>query len=192
MARPKEFERESALASAKKVFWRQGYNGTTTDDLRLAMGIGRQSFYDTFKSKREVFLEVLDRYNSDRGARLSGIVQSHESALKVIKAVLTDVSEEDAETRALGCLGISSVCEFGTSDAKVSDANQRAGVYWVKTFERLLADAKAAGEIRRSVDEKAAALYLQTLLGGLRVAARGGTKPKDLREIARVAIEGLK
>jgi TetR/AcrR family transcriptional regulator, transcriptional repressor for nem operon len=134
MARPKEFERESALASAKKVFWRQGYNGTTTDDLRLAMGIGRQSFYDTFKSKREVFLEVLDRYNSDRGARLSGIVQSHESALKVIEAVLTDVSEEDAETRALGCLGISSVCEFGTSDAKVSDANQRAGVYWVKTF----------------------------------------------------------
>jgi len=102
MARPKEFERESALASAKKVFWRQGYNGTTTDDLRLAMGIGRQSFYDTFKSKREVFLEVLDRYNSDRGARLSGIVQNHESALKVIEAVLTDVSEEDAETRALG------------------------------------------------------------------------------------------
>ena len=192
MGRPKEFERESALASGKKVFWRQGYNGTTTDDLRLAMGIGRQSFYDTFKSKHEVFLEVLDRYNSDRGARLSGIVQSHESALKVIKAVLTDVSEEDAETRALGCLGISSVCEFGTSDAKVSDANQRAGVYWVKTFERLLADAKAAGEIRRSVDEKATARYLQTLLGGLRVAARGGTKPKELREIARVAIEGLK
>ena len=192
MGRPKEFERESALDSAKKVFWRQGYNGTTTDDLRLAMGIGRQSFYDTFTSKREVFLEVLDRYNSDRGTRLSGIVQSHESALKVIEAVLTDVSKEDAETRALGCLGISSICEFGTSDAKVSDANQRAGVYWVKTFERLLADAKAAGEIRRSVDEKATARYLQTLLGGLRVAARGGTKPKGLREIARVAIEGLK
>ena len=192
MARPKEFERESALASAKEVFWRQGYNGTTTDHLRLAMGIGRQSFYDTFKSKREVFLEALDRYNSERGARLSGIVQSHESALKVIEAVLTDVSKEDAETRALGCLGISSVCEFGTSDAKVSDANQRAGVYWVKTFERLLADAKAAGEIRRSVDQKATALYLQTLLGGLRVAARGGTRPMELRKIARVAIEGLK
>src|SRR5882724_13699779 len=100
MARHKEFNRDKALDSALATFRKNGFGATTTDDLRLAMGIGRQSFYDTFKSKREVFLEALDRYNSDRGASLSGIVQSHKSALKVIEGVLTDVYKEDAETRA--------------------------------------------------------------------------------------------
>jgi hypothetical protein len=51
MARQKEFERDEALRTAMHVFQRQGF-GATTDDLRHAIGIGRQSFYDTFKRQR--------------------------------------------------------------------------------------------------------------------------------------------
>ncbi len=59
MARPKEFDRDKALESALATFRKNGFGATTTDDLRLAMGIGRQSFYDTFKGKREIYLEAL-------------------------------------------------------------------------------------------------------------------------------------
>ncbi|HWO01009.1 MAG TPA: TetR family transcriptional regulator, partial [Blastocatellia bacterium] len=54
MARPKEFDRDKAVESALATFRKNGFGATTTDDLRLAMGIGRQSFYDTFKGKREI------------------------------------------------------------------------------------------------------------------------------------------
>ena len=47
MSRPKEFDRAEALTAAKAVFWRKGYDATTTDDLRHAMSIGRQSLYDS-------------------------------------------------------------------------------------------------------------------------------------------------
>ena len=59
MARHKEFDRDTALESALATFRKNGFGATTTDDLRLAMGIGRQSFYDTFKGKREIYLEAL-------------------------------------------------------------------------------------------------------------------------------------
>ena len=59
MSRPKEFDRAEALAAAKVVFWKKGYDATTTDDLRHAMKIGRQSLYDSFGGKRPLYLEVL-------------------------------------------------------------------------------------------------------------------------------------
>lgn len=62
MARPKEFDRDDALRAAVHVFWRQGYAATTTSDLVLAMGIGRQSFYDTFGDRRRLYVEALRRY----------------------------------------------------------------------------------------------------------------------------------
>ena len=55
----KNFDRDEALKSALGVFRKKGFNATSTDDLRLAMGIGRQSFYDTFKGKKEIYLEAL-------------------------------------------------------------------------------------------------------------------------------------
>ena len=62
MARPKEFDRDKAVESALATFRKNGFGATTTEDLRLAMGIGRQSFYDTFKGKREIYLEALRKY----------------------------------------------------------------------------------------------------------------------------------
>jgi len=52
MARQREFERDTALNGAVHVFWAMGYAATSTDDLLQSMGIGRQSFYNAFGSKR--------------------------------------------------------------------------------------------------------------------------------------------
>ena len=62
MARPKEFDREAALDEAMDLFWTHGYEPTSMSDLQRSMGIGRQSLYDTFGGKREIFRESLDRY----------------------------------------------------------------------------------------------------------------------------------
>ena len=56
MARPKEFNQDSALRKAIRLFSRQGFAATSTDDLMRAMDVGRQSMYDTFG--RALFLKA--------------------------------------------------------------------------------------------------------------------------------------
>src|SRR5258708_14716107 len=123
MARPKEFDRDKALESALATCRKNGFGDTTTDDLRLAMGIGRQSFYDTFKGKREIYLEALRKYNSDRALGYFEIFRKSGSPLNALENMLTSISVESSKDRALSSLGVSCIAEFGCSDPEVSSIN---------------------------------------------------------------------
>jgi AcrR family transcriptional regulator len=60
--RPREFDLDVALDAAIEVFWRQGYEGTTLDDLTRAMGINRPSLYAACGNKEETFMRAVARY----------------------------------------------------------------------------------------------------------------------------------
>jgi TetR/AcrR family transcriptional repressor of nem operon len=48
MARPQEFETTDVLQKAMSVFWHYGYKGTPLEDLLIATGLSKSSFYNTF------------------------------------------------------------------------------------------------------------------------------------------------
>ena len=192
MARQKEFDRDKAVESALATFRKNGFGATTTEDLRLAMGIGRQSFYDTFKGKREIYLEALRKYNSDRVLGFFEIFRTSRSPLKALEGMLTSISAESSKDRALSCLGVSSICEFGFSDAEVFSINAAAASSLKPTLEKLILAAKNKKEIRSSLDPKKTALYLLSVFSGMRVNARAGASPEELNAIAAIAIDGLR
>jgi len=72
VARPREFDRDEALAKAIKVFASHGFEGASTETLLNGMGISRQSMYDTFGDKRRLYLEALQRYSSESTAEIIG------------------------------------------------------------------------------------------------------------------------
>jgi TetR/AcrR family transcriptional repressor of nem operon len=192
MARPKEFDREAALAAAMQVFWAKGYDATSTDDLRHAIGIGRQSLYDTFGGKRPLYLEALRRYQDESVAARIKILRAAASPLSAIEQFLVAVARETPTQRAMGCMGVRAICDFGTSDRDVSALGKSAGNVLESALEDTLRKAKAKNEVRSSVDVRAAAQFLQATLAGLKVAARAGSTPNALRGIAEVAIDGLR
>ena len=72
MARTKEFDVDAALDRAIELFWAQGYEATSLNDLLDHMEIGRQSLYDTFGDKHALFLAALDRYRAKMVALFLG------------------------------------------------------------------------------------------------------------------------
>ncbi|EGG76554.1 Putative HTH-type transcriptional regulator ycfQ [Gluconacetobacter sp. SXCC-1] len=61
--RPREFDRDKALEAALTLFWAQGYEPTSLNQLKARMGnISPASFYAAFGSKEALFREVVQRY----------------------------------------------------------------------------------------------------------------------------------
>src|ERR1700680_977386 len=68
MAGVKQFDRNEVLDRAMAVFWQNGYQATSIQDLVDATGVNRGSLYTTFGDKCGLFLAVLDHY-AERIAR---------------------------------------------------------------------------------------------------------------------------
>jgi len=192
MARPKEFERDTALDGAISIFCEHGYEGTSTDVLLGKMGISRQSLYDTFGDKRRLFLEALQRYVQGSVDSQIATLNSPSSPLKGVKAVLLAMASKAAIAGAPGCMGIGATCEFGQSDVEISALIDASGKRLLSALERRLVEASGKGEIGKDVEPRSAAQFVMATLSGMKIAARGGASADTLHNIARMALRSLK
>ncbi|MBO9546746.1 TetR/AcrR family transcriptional regulator [Caulobacter sp.] len=190
MARPSEFDRDEAIASAIKVFARHGYEAASTSDLLDGMGIARQSLYGAFGDKRRLFLEALRRYAADSLTQMRDALAGGTAAEGIEAALLVGLgSSADVET---GCLGVGSIVEFSRTDPDINAQNDAAGLAVIAAFAERVRDGMAAGEFDPGLDPEAAAGMLLALRSGLKVSARGGAGEAELREAARLALRGLR
>jgi AcrR family transcriptional regulator len=192
MARPKEFDRDEALKRAMTVFWEKGYEATSTEDLLRAMGIGRQSMYDTFGDKHRLFLEALQRYHAEQGTGLVARLHGKASPLSAIEDVLLSIAAETPAERARGCMGVNAISELAQKDPEVAAMTRAARGLCEAAFERVVQEGKRKGEIHPSVDERKAGRFLLMTLQGLRVMAKTGASPEALRDAASFALTSLK
>src|SRR6516165_3318117 len=94
MARALEFDYDKAIDKATRVFWKNGYSGTSLGDLLKAMRIGEGSFYNTMKSKKLLFLECLKHYNDTEGRRRAEALFSPSSATEGIRGLFRTVFDD--------------------------------------------------------------------------------------------------
>lgn len=191
MARTKEFDREEALDRAMHVFWDKGYEATSLSDLLDAMGIARQSLYDTFGDKHALFLEALDRYETQRVGRLHSCLEEAPSVTRAFRDMFEGLVDESEGEKRRGCMGISAVVELAPHDPELakSIAARQRGLEAV--FFRALERAREKGELPPSKDTRALARFFVGALQGLRVAATADPKSAALRDMARIALQVL-
>ena len=123
MARPREFDRGEALKRALAVFWEKGYEATSTDDLVRAMGIGRQSMYDTFGDKHQLYLEALRLYEANSGAELFKRIYETPSPFVAICDYILSIADGTSADRARGCFYVNATNELAPSDPDVAAAS---------------------------------------------------------------------
>lgn len=64
MGRHREFDVDKALDAALSVFWKNGYEGTSFEDLTRATGVARPGLYSAFGNKETLFFKAIDRYDT--------------------------------------------------------------------------------------------------------------------------------
>lgn len=152
MARPLEFNREEAIAKAMKVFLRQGYEGTSIDDLTTALGISRASLYNSFGDKRGLMLETL-------GCASRLTQEFRDSALGCpgpAKEVLAKFFHNLAKRENPGCYFLSLGSELASEDPEVRKRVKAALDASRNLFREVLArEGRWTGE---EVEKRSAAL----------------------------------
>jgi AcrR family transcriptional regulator len=189
MARPAEFDRGEAIASAIRVFARQGFEAASTSDLIKGIGIGRQSLYGAFGDKRGLFLEALRHYTAASLTQMREALAKGTPAESIKAALLVGLgSSDDVES---GCLGVGSIVEFSRSDPEINALNDAAGTAVVAAFAGRVRAGMEAGEFDAELEPDAAARMLLILRSGLKVAARGGASDSELSDAADLALRSL-
>ncbi|WP_018896433.1 TetR/AcrR family transcriptional regulator [Rhizobium sp. 2MFCol3.1] len=174
------------------VFWAKGFAATSTDDLLEAMKIGRQSLYNAFGDKRQLYIEALTTYQRNVTAEHLKRLNDAQSPLQGIENLLTGLVAEDERVRNLGCMGLGSVGEFGVMDEELVALRSRVSQAIGRRVTERIIEGQALGEISRSLDPNESSAFVQVTMSGLQLAARGGGGLDDLRSTARFATERLR
>lgn len=160
MARPREFEPREALDRAVSLFWEKGFDASV-DDLVRSTGASRHSLYGVFGTKRELYLQALDRYWSNRQLDVFLPLKRRGASLKAVMQVFDNlralVRRRDAH---VGCLVCNAGLDVGPSDEEVQAKVHQIFGEMKALFGDALREAVAKGELDPDTDADESATYL--------------------------------
>ena len=192
MSRTKTFDEEETLDRAVELFWSQGFDATSIADLEKHLGLGRQSLYNTYGDKRNLFLRAMQRYTErNRSEAVAPLLASDASldAIRLHFEGLVGFLTPSGPRRA--CLVTNSILELGERDvdvAKRCSANQRA----VRGgFEHALKNAVKLGELPEDFDVETWSGLLMTQVYGMAVMAKSGASAQELKRSADLLLDRL-
>jgi TetR/AcrR family transcriptional regulator, transcriptional repressor for nem operon len=191
MARKREFDEVEALKQAMQLFWVQGYEKTSMEDLVNHMGVHRKSIYDTFGNKHELFIKVLEYYQTAFGQQMLQHIANKESALDKIKA-LFDFSMWSNEEQAKGCLVVNTAVELSLHDKVVAQIIRTYFDESEKVIYQLLHQGQATGEFSSQLDLAATTQFIHNALIGFRVQLKTTDEQQKLQPIIDMTLQVLK
>jgi len=192
MSRHKEFDRDEALQKAMEVFWSQGYEAASINNLVKHMGINRQSLYDTFGDKHTLYLQAIDRYREVEGRKIFELLETPGSVKKTLRQLFQSVVEESLRDQARrGCFIGNAMSELAgrCPETAARACGNMAAVE--EALYRTLLRGRKNGEIRNGRDLRAVARYLYSSLQGLQLMGKATQDRKTLEDIVKVTLSAL-
>jgi TetR/AcrR family transcriptional repressor of nem operon len=188
MARSREFDADAALDGAIGVFREHGFEGASAEMLVKAMGIGRQSLYDTFGDKRQLYRSAVRRYGMGECSAHFEALRRGVRAIDGIDAMLRRV----VKTADQPCLGVGSICEFGVSRPDLAEIHTPLAKSLRDAIAARVRDAQRDGDVASNLDPEAVSDFLIANIAGIRVAGRGGANRAALTGLADMALKALR
>ncbi|QFZ17757.1 TetR/AcrR family transcriptional regulator [Saccharothrix syringae] len=193
MPRPRKFRESDVISSAGEVFAVRGLAAATLDDLVRATGLGKQSLYNAFGGKRELFFRALSE-DREEATRAVSEALGHDGAspLERIRGhLLTMAIEFSSSDRRVSLTTRALVESTGEEDplstATKAGIEQLAGVY-----ARCLEHARENGDLAEDVNVQSLALYFVAVTRGMELLGRAGVGRGVLTAVALDALRALR
>ena len=191
MARPKQFDPDTATQEAMEAFWEHGYFATSVNDLLAEMGLNRGSLYGTFKDKKTLFLAALDKYAEQVAGEIGAILDAP-SVRDAIRDLLREAAKRArGEEGRRGCLAGKAALEMAPHDADIGDWVRRFHERKVELVEQTIRRGQRQGEIDPSVDARATARFLLNGMAGLHLLGTIAPDEAEVQDVVRSILKAL-
>jgi len=187
-----QFDPDVALNSAMRLFWQQGYEATSLQNLLDTMQLSRSSFYQTFKSKPELFQESIRQYRKLSLQRFSTNLKQADSAREFIETLFYDVADETCGPNARrGCLLLNTANEFAQTDPHIAGLIDSSLKQIIATLEQAIIQAQQEKQIPADKDAALLAHYLMSSMSGLKNMVKAGADRAAITKIAGLMLTVL-
>jgi AcrR family transcriptional regulator len=190
MSRPRSFDEQHALEQAMRLFWRNGYEGTSLAELTKAMGINRPSLYATFGNKEALFRRAMDLYATGPGAAVVAALAAP-TAREVVAELFRVYADAPSDAqRPRGCLMVNGAlrCSPEAEPVRLELAGRRNAS--VAALKKRLERAQREGDLAADESPAELARYVWSVLQGMAVQAADGASAAHLRKVAARAMRG--
>ena len=190
--RPLEFDPDVALDAAMQVFWRNGYENTSMQDLLEAMQLSKSSLYQAFGGKPALFERCIARYGDEMIGALRDALQRSPSGLGFIRRFLESVLDEARGVcEARGCLVLNTANEFARRDARIAEAVSQGLGRFREVLQAAVERAQREGDIPKQRDAAMLANFLVSTMSGLKTMSKAGADEDTLRGIVELGLKAL-
>ena len=188
----KQFDQDEALNKALQLFWENGYEATSMQELVDAMGINRASMYQTYGNKHALYVASIDRYIENSVAIFKQTLADPGSPLENLRGLFQLFIVGSLEGEMRGCFLNNTAIELGPHDATMAKKVRDAWVEFENVFAALIRRAIDMNEIKPDADVRQLAQLLNINLQGLLAQTKTNTAKEKLFDSVNTLIALLR
>lgn len=188
--RNRTFDETDVLEKAADLFWKQGYEATSTEELLEAMGLNKGSLYNTFHSKKEVFNRSMKCFVDSYIKGFDQEMEASNEPLKVMKnSFLKVATTKDLQAHENGCFMGNAIAEFANIDPELEKVAVTATIRLEKLYLKYLKIAAQSGQLKSKEKPEVLARYLINLWNGINITRRMYPNQRDLMPFLKTSLE---
>lgn len=190
--RPRTFDPDQALDQALHVFWKQGFQDASMQDLTSATGLSKPSLYAAFGDKEALYLKTLERYLALLVERHAHVLRDEADGERAIRQFMLSMADMFADPALPGgCFVVNGTADCGGSTIPASvEAALRAAL---QGSEGMILDrlqrARRDRQLAAGTDCATLAAMFMSIIAGLAVLARSGATHARLAAVIDAAMK---
>jgi len=182
--RPREFDREIALARARDLFWSRGYEGVSMADLVQGLGLASARIYAAFGSKEALFREAIKLYESQEGGFADRALAEEPTVVRAIERILREGIELYTRKQGpRGCMVVSAATNCSNENDQVREWLAEHRRERTAMIVKHLKKSVRNDELRKNTDAQALGDLCASVLHGVSVQARDGVSRERLLSV---------
>ena len=194
--RKRSFDKQQVLDKAMRLFWENGYSGTSLSDLTAKTGINKPSLYAAFGNKEQLFKASMEHYSQEYGLPVLQKLLEPETAplAQRLKAYMLATAQLVTDPHLpRGCMIVNSSCEVGSEaipeeiSKKLAEIKKSHNDFFIDFFKK----EQAQGRLNKKYDITQITSYINAVIFGMGVLASSGAATKSLNDIIDIAVTNI-